>query len=159
VEIAFGARERVAMLRDGRAQVGLMHSPQDDITGLDAEELLAQHQVVVLSERHPLAQRAAIHLADLHGQTMPRWPGMPDGNGTGPLVGDISQLIQLITLGRMVAVVPESVRAHLRSGLVCRLVPDAPAATIVLVWPRHRRSPHVAEFVRAASAKAHRRIP
>jgi DNA-binding transcriptional LysR family regulator len=102
VEIVFGGSERAAMLRDGRADVGLLHSPQDDITGLDAEELLTQHQVVV---------------------------------------------------------VPESIRAHLHSGLVCRPVPDAPAATIVLAWPQHCRSRHVAAFVRAASTMAHRRIP
>jgi DNA-binding transcriptional LysR family regulator len=159
VEIVFGTRERAAMLRDGRADVGLLHSPQDDLTGLDAEELLTQHQVVLLPERHPLAQRASVCLADLDGETMPRWPGMPGGNGTGPLVRDISQLMQLIVVGRTVAVVPESVRGYLHSGLVCRPVPDAPAATTVLAWSPQCRSRQVAAFVRAASTAAHRRIP
>jgi DNA-binding transcriptional LysR family regulator len=86
---------------------------------------------------------------------MPRWPG---GTGTGPLVRDISQLMQLIVLGRMVAVVPESVRGYLHCGLVCRPVPDAPAATTFLAWSPQCRSRQVA-FVRAACTAAHRRIP
>ena len=156
VEIVFGTAERPAMLRDGRADVGLLHSPQDDTTGLDTEELLTQRQVVVLPERHPLARRACVCLADLHGETMPRWLGMPDDNGTRPLVSDISQLMQLITLGRTIAVVPESARAHLHSGLVCRPVSDAPAVTTILAWSQQSRSRHVAAFVRAASTTAHR---
>jgi DNA-binding transcriptional LysR family regulator len=111
--------------------------------------------MVVLPERHPLAQRPAVRLADLAGETMPRWPGNPDGEGAGPVVHDIGQLTQLITLGRMVAVVPESVRGRLHSGLVCRPVPDAPTATIVVAWPRTSTSRQVAAFVRAASAAAH----
>src|SRR5262249_46958393 len=55
VEIVFSVGGRAAMLRDGRADVGLLHSPQNDLTGLDAEELRTERQVVVLPERHPLA--------------------------------------------------------------------------------------------------------
>ena len=58
VEIVFGAAERAAMLRDGRADVGLLLRPPDDLTGLDAEELRAEPQVVVLAEGHPLARLA-----------------------------------------------------------------------------------------------------
>jgi DNA-binding transcriptional LysR family regulator len=154
VEIVFSAGERPAMLRDGRADVALLLRPQDGLTGLDAEELLTEQQVVVLPERHPLAQRACVSLADLTGETMPRWPGTPDGNGAGPVVRDIGQLMQLITLGRMVAVVPESVRGRLHSGLVGRPVPDAPATTIVVAWPPSSTSRHVAAFVRAATTAA-----
>jgi DNA-binding transcriptional LysR family regulator len=161
VEIIFSIGERAAMLRDGRADVGLLHSPQNDLSGLDAEELLTERQVVVLAERHPLAQRASVHLADLDGETTPRWPGTPNGKGAGPVVHDIGQLMQLITLGRMVAVVPESVRGRLHSGLVCRPVPDAPTATIVVAWPQNSTSRQVAAFVRAATtaARCHIRNP
>jgi len=41
-------------------------------------------------------------------------------------------LLQLITVRRLVAAVPESVRSRLPQGPVCRPVPDAPAVTIVL---------------------------
>jgi DNA-binding transcriptional LysR family regulator len=57
VEIAFSIGERAAMLRDGRADAALLHSPQNDLTGLDTEELLTERQVVVLPQHHPLAHR------------------------------------------------------------------------------------------------------
>jgi DNA-binding transcriptional LysR family regulator len=158
VEIVFSISGRAAMLRDGRADVGLLHSPQNDLTGLDAEELVTERQVVVLPEHHRLAKLPSVCLADLAGETLPRWPGKPGGNDTRLLVRDIGQLMQLITLGRMVAVVPESVRGRLHSGLICRPVADAPTATIVIAWPRVSTSRHTAAFVRAASTAARRRL-
>jgi len=151
VEIVFSAAERAAMLRDGRADVGLLLRPPDDLTGLDAEELRAEPQVVVLAEGHPLAVRASVSLADLEGETQPRWPGMP---GTGPLVRDQGQLMQLIALGRMVAVTPASVRDRLHPGLTCRPVPDAPATVICVAWGAGSTSRPVAAFVRASVAVA-----
>ncbi len=156
VDIVFSAGERAAMLRDGRADVGLLHSPHNDLSGLDAEELRTETQVVVLPEHHPLAQRASVPLAELAGETMPRWPGTPDGGRTGPVVQDIGQLMQLITLRRLVAVMPASVRSRLPAGLVCRPVPDAPPVTIVIAWPRGSTSRQVASFVRAATTAASR---
>lgn len=47
-------------------------------------------------------------MADLAGETMPRWPGKPASHGDGLVVSDAGQLMQLIALGRMVAVVGES---------------------------------------------------
>jgi DNA-binding transcriptional LysR family regulator len=151
VEIVFSAADRTAMLRDGRADVGLLLRPPDDLTGLDAEELRVEPQVVVLAEGHPLAVRASVWMADLEGETLPRWPGMP---GTGPLVRDQGQLMQLIALGRMVAVTPESVRHRLPPGLTCRPVPNAPATTIAVAWPPASTSRPVAAFVRASVAVA-----
>jgi DNA-binding transcriptional LysR family regulator len=157
VQIVFSIGERAAMLRDGRADVGLLHSPQNDLTGLDAEQLFTERQVVVLPEWHRLAQRPAVCLADLAGETMPRWPGTPGSHGDGLVVSDAGQLMQLIALGRMVAVAGESVRGRLHAGLLCRPVTDAPEATVVIAWPRSSTSRHVAAFVRAAGAAAQRR--
>jgi DNA-binding transcriptional LysR family regulator len=154
VEIVFGFGERAAMLRDGRADIALLHSPQDDLSGLDTEELLTERQVVVMAERHPLAQRASVSLADLAGENLPRWPGMPDGARAGPLVRDIGQLMQLIAVGRVIALLPESVRGRLATGLVCRPVTDASSVTIVIAWPSSSTSRDVAAFVRAAIATA-----
>lgn len=156
VDIIFSAGERAAMLRDGRADVGLLHSPHNDLSGLDSEELRTESQVVVLPEQHRLAQRASVPLAELAGETMPRWPGTPEASSTGPVVHDIGQLMQLITLRRLVAVVPASVRNRLPPGLICRPVPDAPAVTIVVAWPRGSTSRQVASFVRAATTAASR---
>lgn len=113
--------------------------------------------MVALPERHRLVCLPAVRLADLVGETMPRWPGKLGSNGEGPVVRDPGQLMQLITLGRMVAVVPESVRGRRHVGLTCRPVPDAPVATIVIAWPSGSASPHVTAFVHAATAAPQRR--
>jgi DNA-binding transcriptional LysR family regulator len=155
VEIVFSIGGRAAMLRDGRADVALLHRPQNDLTGLDAEDLFTEPQVVVLPEGHRLAPLPAVRMADLAGEPMPRWPGKPGSHADGGLVvSDAGQLMQLIALGRMVAVVGESVRGRLLPGLLCRPVADAPAATVVIAWPRSSTSRRVAAFVRAATAVA-----
>jgi DNA-binding transcriptional LysR family regulator len=154
VDIVFSVRERAAMLRDGRADVGLLRRPQNDLSGLDAEDLVTERQVVVLPEGHTLARRASVCLADLDHQPTPRWPGPGDADREGPLIHDIGQLTQLIQVGRLIAVAPESVRDRLPSSLVCLPVTDAPSATIVVAWPQHSRSRQVAAFVQAAVAVA-----
>ncbi|ETK35344.1 LysR family transcriptional regulator [Microbispora sp. ATCC PTA-5024] len=149
-----GQQER--LLRDGRADVALLHRPFDSTAGLDVEELYTEGQVVVLPAAHPLTGRAHLRMADvtaLSGLPMPRWP-RPDGtypDGPGPEVRDNAQLLQLIALGRASAVLPESCRAHLRRDLAAVPVLDAPPVTTVIAWPPHSRSRAVAGLVRAAT--------
>ncbi|EWM17119.1 LysR family transcriptional regulator [Kutzneria sp. 744] len=139
--------EQAGLLREGRADVALLHDPYDDLSGFDTEELLTQRSVAVLPRTHGLARRRSLHMADLAGETMPRWPGLP---GDGPEVRDTAQMMQLIALGRMVAVMPEAVRRNLREELVAIPVLDGQITTVVLAWPERSRSRAVAAFVRAA---------
>jgi hypothetical protein len=120
--------------------------------------------VVVLRADHRLAGRAAVRMADLAGEPQPRWPvapgselaaaggaaAGPDG-ATGPAVRDSGELMELIALGRLVAVLPDSVRGRLRAGLLCVPVLDAPPTTLVLAWPERSRSLAVAAFIRVAT--------
>jgi DNA-binding transcriptional LysR family regulator len=168
-----GIGEQATRLRQGHADLGLLHRPHDDLSGFDTEELLVERQVVVLPTRHRLAGRASVRLADLRGEPLPRWPvtsaegGTPADDGTpadagipvedvtpGPLVQDAAQLMQLIALGRTVAVLPESVRGHLRRDLACVPVLDAPTTAVIIAWPERSRSRAVAAFVEAATAVA-----
>ncbi|MEU6541259.1 LysR family transcriptional regulator [Streptomyces sp. NPDC047000] len=151
VELAFSVGERAAMVRDGRADLALLHRPQNDLSGLDSDDLHAEGQVVVLPDGHPLADRTTVSMADLRGETQPRWPEARPGV-TGQLVTETAQLLQLILLGRMVAVLPESVRDRLPPGTVSRPVTDAEPATLVIAWPRASTSREVAAFVRAATS-------
>jgi DNA-binding transcriptional LysR family regulator len=151
-----GPGEQERLLRDGRADVGLLHRPFDDTAGFDTEELRTEGQVVVLPAGHPLTTRSEVHLAEitgLPGLPLPRWPHLdgtyPDGDG--PPVRDNVQLLQLIALGRACAVLPESVRTHLGDDLAAVPVVDAPRVTTVIAWPPHSRSLAVAGLVRAAS--------
>jgi len=151
-----GIGEQERLLSDGRADVALLHRPFDSTAGFDTEELCTEGQVVVLPGGHPLTGRAHLQMADvtaLPGLPMARWPS-PSGaypEGPGPEIREHAQLIQLIALGRAAAVVPESVRAQLRSDLTVVPVLDAPAVTTVIAWPPHSRSLALAGLVRAAT--------
>jgi DNA-binding transcriptional LysR family regulator len=151
-----GAAEQERLLRDGRADVALLHRPFDSTTGFDTEELSAEGQVAVLPAGHPLTDRAHLRIADvaaLPGLPLPRWPG-PDGrypDGPGPEVHDQAQLYQLIALGRAAAILPDSCRTNLHRGLAAVPVLDAPTVTTVIAWPPHSRSRALAGLVRAAT--------
>ncbi|UGT72365.1 LysR substrate-binding domain-containing protein [Nocardia gipuzkoensis] len=151
-----GIGEQERLLRDGRADVALLHRPFDAMAGFDIEELHTEEQVVLLPAGHPLADRTHVRMAEvaeLPGLPLPRWPRR-DGtypDGPGPQVRDHTQLLQLIALGRASAILPESVRAHLRRDHAAVPVLDAPAVTTVIAWPPHSRSKAVADLVRTAT--------
>jgi LysR family transcriptional regulator, benzoate and cis,cis-muconate-responsive activator of ben and cat genes len=156
--ILCGIGEQERLLRDGRADVALLHRPFDSTTGFDTEELLTEGQVVLLPAGHALTGRTHVRLADvaeLPGLPMPRWPG-PGGvypDGPGPEVRDHAQLLQLIALGRASAILPEQVRAHLSYDLVAIPVLDAPRVTTVIAWPPHSRSRALATLVRTVTRR------
>jgi DNA-binding transcriptional LysR family regulator len=154
VQVVCSFGERAAMLRDGRADVALLYGPRENLTGFATEELLVEDQVAVLPRGHRLAGRAAVSVADLRGETMPRWPHLPPDGADGPEVHDTGQLMQLIALGQLIAVLPESVRGQLRHDLVCVPVIDAPVTTLLLAWPEAATSLALAAFVRAAAGTA-----
>lgn len=151
-----GIGEQERLLRDGRADVALLHRPFDSTSGFDTEDLCTERQVVILPSGHPLAGRAHLRMADvaaLPGLPLPRWPGR-DGrypDGAGPEVREQAQLRQLIALGRAAAVLPESALAQLSPDLAAVPVLDAPMVTTVIAWPPHSRSRALAGLVRAAT--------
>jgi LysR family transcriptional regulator, benzoate and cis,cis-muconate-responsive activator of ben and cat genes len=151
-----GPGEQERMLRDGRADVALLHTPFDSTAGLDTEVLRTEEQVVVLPAGHPLTGRPHLRMADvtdLPGLPLPRWPDV-DGtypDGPGVKVRDNAQLLQLISLGRASAVLPESVRVHLGGDVTTVPLLDAPSVTTVIAWPPHSRSLPLADLVRTAT--------
>ena len=128
-----GIGEQERLLRDGRADVALLHRPFDSTAGLDTEELHTEGQVAVLPAGHPLSRPRP----RCGWPTSPRCPacpcpaGPPDGtypDGPGPQVHNHTQLLQLIALGRTW----RSCRS--RSALSCA------AASPPSRWPTHPRS-------------------
>jgi DNA-binding transcriptional LysR family regulator len=95
--------------------------------------LTAAGQVLLVEGREALGAVAA---ATRHAQRA--------GRG-GP------RLMNLIALGRMVAVLPESIRHRVPSDVICRPVSDAEDVTTVVAWPQRCRSRLVAGFVQAAT--------
>ncbi|MGW3356841.1 LysR family transcriptional regulator [Streptomyces bungoensis] len=151
-----GPAEQERLLRNGQADVALLHRPFDSTAGFDTEVLRTEGQVVVLPAGHPLTARPHVRVAevtDLPDLPVPRWPGR-DGtypDGPGPQVRDHTQLLQLVALGRACWIAPESCRTQLRDDVVAVPVPDAPTVTTVIAWPPHSRSRAVAGLVRAAT--------
>ncbi|WP_024804278.1 LysR family transcriptional regulator [Nocardia sp. BMG51109] len=148
--------EQAGLLRDGHADVALMHRPFDDLAGFDTENLCVEGQVAILPAKHPLASRERLTLADVRDVPdlpIARWPRL-DGtypDGPGPEVHTQSKLAQLVALGRTLLVIPASSRAWQWPEHVAVPVVDAPDVTTVIAWPPHSRSAAVAAVVRAAA--------
>ncbi len=148
--------EQAGLLRDGRADVALMHRPVDDLIGFDTEDLHVEGQVALLPARHPLAAREHLTLADVSDVPdlpIARWPRL-DGTyppGSGPEVHTQSQLAQQVALGLTLLAIPASSRAWQWPDHVAVPVIDAPAITTVLAWPAATPSPAIAAFVRLAA--------
>ncbi|SMC54662.1 LysR family transcriptional regulator [Lentzea albidocapillata] len=149
--------EQAGLLRDGSADVALMHRPFDDLAGFDTEDLLTEGQVAILPAAHPLAARDQLTFAearDVPGLPIARWPQL-DGSypdGPGPEVRTQSKLAQLVALGRTLLVIPASSRAWQWPEHVAVPVVDAPDVTTVLAWQPGTRSQAVASLVRTAAA-------
>lgn len=159
VEMLFGFGAARA-LREGRADAALLYAPREDLTGLATEELLSERQIAVVPRDHRLARLGAttgeVATADLEGEVLGHRAAhdgsdLPPGH---PPITESGQLLQLIALGRMIAVVPESFRRLLGEDLVAVPVADAPATTLVLAWPEASRSRALAALVRCATGVA-----
>ncbi len=129
--------EQAGLLRDGRADLALMHRPYDDLAGFDTEDLHTEGQVAIVPATHPLAARDQLTLADVGDVSdlpIARWPRL-DGtypDGPGPEVRTQSQLAQLVALGRTLLVIPASSRAWQWPEHVAVPVVDAPDVTTVI---------------------------
>src|SRR5688572_28253363 len=78
--------EQAHRLRDGQADVALMHRPFDDLAGFDTEDLHTEGQVAIVPAAHPLAARESLTMADVRDVPdlpIARWPRLdgtyPDG--------------------------------------------------------------------------------
>jgi len=145
------------MLRDGRADVAILHRPFDDTSGFDVETLNVEDQVLILPAGHPVSRTTSLTVAEatsIPDLPPPRWPRL-DGtypDARGPEMRDLTQVLQLVRLGRASIVLPESSRINVGDGLAVVPVSDAAQVTTVIAWPPQSTSPAVAALVRAATA-------
>lgn len=150
------ARQQQTLLEDGQADVALLHLPFDSTVGLDTETLYTEGQVAILPTSHSLAGRSHLRVAEvtaLPELPMARWPD-PGGSypeGPGAEVRNLTQLLQLIALGRTTVIMPESAGADLRRDLAAVPVLDAPPVTTVIAWPSQSRLRAVADLIRVAT--------
>ncbi|MEN2416959.1 LysR family transcriptional regulator [Streptomyces rimosus] len=150
-----GTCEQEEMLRDGRADVALMHTPYNSVAGFDSEELLTEGQIAILPAGHPLAAHQTLSLADISDipdLPLARWPRHGTyPPGPGPEIHDQTQLAQLIALGRTMAVFPDSARAWLWAEHTAVPLTDAPPVVTHIAWPPHSRSLTLAGLIRTAT--------
>jgi DNA-binding transcriptional LysR family regulator len=165
-----------ALLREGRADVALLRSPFNP-RGIEVDELLSEPRVAALPAGHRLAARTRLRRADLAGEPLPRWAGAgqataaywagrdpgsagaawpadgpPDPSTAGPLVSDLTQLLEVVALGQAVAFLPASTaRRHPRDDVIYRPVADLSPSIVAISWPDRCRSQAVAAFVAAAT--------
>jgi DNA-binding transcriptional LysR family regulator len=150
-----GICEQEELLRDGRADVALMHTPFNSLAGFDSEKLLTEGQVAILPAGHPLTARTTLSLADIGDVPdlpLARWPSHGVyAPGPGPEIHDLTQLAQLVALGRTMTVLPDSARSWLWGEHTAVPLTDAPPVVTHIAWPAHSRSLAVAGLVRTAT--------
>ncbi|MGI5231335.1 LysR family transcriptional regulator [Actinoallomurus sp. CA-142502] len=146
-----GIGEQKSLLRDGTADVALLRTPQNDLSGLATEELLTERELVVLPRTHRLAGRASVRTVDLADEVFPRWSD--ESPGSGPVITDTGQVAELIMLGQITAVLPESVACRLGPDLIAVPVDDR-RTTLLAAWSEERRDRALAAFVRTAAEVA-----
>jgi DNA-binding transcriptional LysR family regulator len=156
--------EQLQRLRSGRLHVGFVRLPLSDRT-LAIVPVCREPLVTVLPERHVLARRPTVSLRELCDEpfvTFPRphAPGYYDWlmailrrvNVPPRLVQESEKLqtiVSLVAMGRGVTLMPKSVAALARKGIVCKpLRPRVPDTELGLVYDPTNRSAVVDAFVR-----------
>ena len=129
--------QQTEALRDGRIELGILHSPPHDAAQwLGVERVLKDPMVVALPRDHRLAARVRVALRALAGEPFlmlrrPDGPGLYDriiaacqAAGFSPQVaqqaGQIQTLVGLVAAGVGVALVPGSLAELRRPGVVYR---------------------------------------
>jgi DNA-binding transcriptional LysR family regulator len=168
---------QLRQLESGQIDVGFIR-PASDRPGLAFETVEREPVVVALPESHPLAQGRVVDLEQLAGETLVLLgredsPGVRDSlAGATELVrGDVQEVremqtvIALVRAGVGISLVPGSVRALAREGVVYRELPaDGPTVELAMAWRAEDRSPVLAAFKQAirelvASGSAAHRPP
>ena len=127
--------EQLAEVLTGDADLAFVRLPVD-AEGLHRIPLWEEVAVAVLPKDHPLADAAALTLADLEGE--PAAPAQPDPALT----------VELVAAGTGYAILPHSLaRLHHRRDVTAVPVTDAAPTRIALVWRVERDDADIQEFV------------
>lgn len=139
-ELVF-THDQVDALREGTADVALLCMGSDDLTGLQTADVAEEEPVALVPNEHPLAQRAAVTVAELRGDPAYRDQCPPLG---------LDEILDRVALGRLIAVVGSSSTERLAQGVVAVPVKDLPATRLALGWRPQASRSAIAALVRAA---------
>ncbi|PZG06399.1 LysR family transcriptional regulator [Nonomuraea aridisoli] len=148
VEVVF-TPDQVAALRTGAADLALMCG-RGELDGLARAELTRESSVALLPPGHRLAGRAALTHADLAGEAAYR-DHRPDES--------LDQIVELVSYGRLIAVVGASAADRIGDSVAAVPVPDLPDTRVVLAWRDDTPDAARALFVRTATVGYAHRFP
>ncbi|TCR19390.1 LysR substrate-binding domain-containing protein [Streptomyces sp. BK205] len=141
------------VLRDGRADAGLVRLPVDR-TVFSAIPLYTETTVVVVPKDHVVTAAEEITLDDLTDEVVVHplddvigWE-QPPGEPAFERPATTADAIELVAANIGVLVVPQSLaRLHHRRDLTYRPVTDAPESAVALAWPEDATTDLVEDFI------------
>jgi DNA-binding transcriptional LysR family regulator len=156
--------DQVAVLLDGRADVGVVRLPIDP-RGLQVRPLFREPRVVMLPVGHRLADRASLTVRDLAAEhllqdpdAVPEWRDVALELRSGrrpdvPAIHQVEEKLELVASGAGICVLPLSTATfYTRPDVVPLPVDDLGPGEVALAWAASRRSPLVHDFAEAAAA-------
>ena len=153
------------LVRDGTVDVALVRRPID-ATGLRLQRVIADPRGVLLASDHPLANEAAITIAELadlpvirhrHGGAWDDyWMVSPRPDGrvpiAGPMVETIPEKLAVVAGGAAITFVPRSAsRAYTHPDVVWVPISDIDDSQVALAWVAGRRSRILSAFAAAVA--------
>jgi len=164
VEVALrelAPQEQVEALKDGRIDVGFVRNTIDG-EGLASFRVHREPLLIALPEAHPLAPRRRLALSLLAREPFVCFPRgrspaffdflmrlCHDAGFTPRIVQEAPQLdmVSLVAAGFGVAILPGSVRAAGRPGVVFRPIAGAPETELRVAWRPQDGSPILRDFL------------
>ncbi|MEU2423675.1 LysR substrate-binding domain-containing protein [Streptomyces sp. NPDC007851] len=139
------------LILDGTVDIAYVRQPiRPD--GLELRPLYSEPRVAMLPDRHRLAGKQEISLADLDGE---QWIRYNDPRPGDLPLRTIEEKFECVAAGVAITMVPRSAaEQYSRPDIVYVPVVDAEPDRVLLAWAAGRRSPLVAAFAAAATAVA-----
>ncbi|MFD8260036.1 LysR family transcriptional regulator [Streptomyces griseoluteus] len=155
--------DQVAVLLDGRADVGIVRLPIDQ-RGLQVRLLFREPRVVVLPVGHRLADRSVVTVADLASEhllqdpdAVPEWRDVAVELRAGrrpdtPVTYQVEEKLELVASGAGVCVLPLSTaNFYTRPDVTALRVDGLGPNEVALAWVASRRSLLIRAFAEAAA--------
>ncbi|MGW4167520.1 LysR family transcriptional regulator [Streptomyces sp. WAC 01325] len=162
--------DQVAVLLDGRADVGIVRLPIDR-QGLEVHPLFQEPRVVMVPVGHRLAERRSVTVKDLAAEhllqdpnAVPEWRDVALELQSGerpevPVIHQVEEKLELVAAGAGICVLPLSTaNFYTRPDVIPLPVDDLGPNEVALAWVAARRSPLIRDFAEAAAdtlAQAH----
>ncbi|GII57599.1 LysR family transcriptional regulator [Planotetraspora thailandica] len=159
-----GWADQVAVLHDGRADIGYVRLPVDP-AGLEMRPLFSERRGVLLPADHRLAGEESLHIADLadehllqHPDAVPEWSRVaaemrePRQVASSTAERTVEEKLEHVATGRGISILPESTAMYYqRPDVVYVPILDIPPNEVALAWLSARRDPLIAEFAALAT--------